>query len=538
MTAAPDLARRITVLMLLRTILVSLLLGLSLWVSWAKQVDPSSTPSIVLLGLVGATYLLTIVYGVLLRRGVSPARLVWPQLGGDLAITAVLVAVTGGAQSAYTFFFALSIVGAALVRSRRTTVLVTLASMALMAVIALLVWKQLLPLPVTPTVAPADQGGAEFARSLALNLGALAGVGGLAYLLAGELQRTEASLATERRVVADLRTLHQDIVRSLSSGLVTVDLDGRVLTINDSAADLLGARDAVGRDVETVLPGLRGFGDVRRADLAVTAAGRELDLGISVSPLRDQRDQVVGRVVNFTDLTELRRMEHRIKHTERMATIGQLAAGIAHEIRNPLASMSGSIELLQQAADVSEDDRTLMTIVVREIDRLNALINDLLDYASPRPRDPVSFDLPTLVDETLQVFRQDKSRGEVDVATILPPQGTLAITADPAKLRQVVWNLVRNAADAAATGGGHVAVSLRENEDDAEVELAVTDDGPGISDEHMPRIFDPYFTTKKKGTGLGLAMCHSIVAEHGGTIEATSELGRGTRFVVTLPRGQ
>jgi two-component system sensor histidine kinase PilS (NtrC family) len=315
-----------------------------------------------------------------------------------------------------------------------------------------------------------------------------------------------------------------------------VDLDGRVLTINDTATELLGATGAVGREIEEVLPGVSAFGEVRRADLAVTTGGRTLDLGISVSPLRDVRDQVVGRVVNFTDLTELRRMEHRIKHAERMATIGSLAAGIAHEIRNPLASMSGSIELLQQAADVSEDDRTLMTIVVREIDRLNALITDLLDYASPRPREPVRFDLSTMVDETLQVFRQDKSRAEVDLATILPPAGTLEIVADPAKLRQVVWNLVRNAADAAASGGGHVAISLRG--EDGEIELAITDDGPGIPDENLPRIFDPYFTTKKRGTGLGLAMCHSIVAEHGGTIEATSELGKGTRFVVTLPRGQ
>jgi signal transduction histidine kinase len=175
-----------------------------------------------------------------------------------------------------------------------------------------------------------------------------------------------------------------------------------------------------------------------------------------------------------------------------------------------------------------------MAIVVREIDRLNALINDLLDYANPRPREPAELDVATLVSETVQVFRQDPARADVDVVTILPPTGSVVISADPAKLRQVVWNLVRNAADAAGAGEGHVVVSATALDD--AVEITVTDDGPGIGADALPRIFDPFFTTKKKGTGLGLATCQSVIAEHGGTIEAESEPGKGTRFVVRLPR--
>jgi two-component system, NtrC family, sensor histidine kinase PilS len=537
----PDLRRRITYLMLLRTIVISLVLGLALWMSWAKSVDPYGAASLLLLlGVVGTTYALTIVYAVLLRGGIAPERLIWPQIVGDLAVTTLLVHVTGGAQSAYTFFFALSIVGAAMVRSRRETVVVTLVSMALLFLAALSVWQQVLPVPVLPTLTPEAQSTGDFLRSLGLNLGALLGVGALAYLLAGELQRTEASLATERRVVADLVTLHQDIVRSLTSGLVTVDLDGRILTVNSAAAELLGDSQA-GRDIEEVLPGLRvrladlePGGELRRFDLAIAGAERPVVLGISVSPLRDVHDRLIGRVINFTDLSELRRMEQQYKQAERMSTIGQLAAGIAHEIRNPLASMSGSIELLQQAAEVSEDDRTLMQIVVREIDRLNALINDLLDYANPRPRESARFDLSVMIEETVTVFRQDKSRGDVDVQTILPPPGALIVDADPAKLRQVVWNLVRNAADAATVGGGHVVVSVSEERD--RVEIVITDDGPGISPEHLPRIFDPFFTTKKKGTGLGLATCLSVVTEHGGELDVESEPGKGTRFVIRLAR--
>jgi two-component system, NtrC family, sensor histidine kinase PilS len=540
-TPGIDLRRRITWLLVLRTLLITLVLGLTLWVSWARDVGSSSSASLILLlGVVGATHALTVAYAVLLRRGVSPERLVWPQIVGDLAITTLMVHVTGGAQSAYTFLFALSIVGAAMVASRRATALVTLAATGLLIVVAVSAWQQLVPLPVMPPVEPHAQATSELLRSLGVKLGALIGVGALSVVLAGELKRTEASLASERRVVADLVTLHQDIVRSLSSGLVTIDLDGRVLTVNGTAAELLGTA-APGTDVDEILPGLRDrlaglepTGTIWRADLSVPREPRPLVLGISVSPLRDVRDRVVGRVIHFTDLTELRRMEREVKHTERMATIGQLAAGIAHEIRNPLASMSGSIELLAQGPQVAEDDRTLMQIVVREIDRLNTLINDLLDYASPRPREPVDLDLSVLVTETVQVFVLDPSRAVVDVATILPPPGTLVVHADPAKLRQVVWNLVRNAGDAAAAGGGHVVVSATDHGD--QVELAVTDDGPGIPPELLPRIFDPFYTTKRLGTGLGLATCHSVIADHGGTIEAESELGKGTRFVVRLPR--
>jgi two-component system sensor histidine kinase PilS (NtrC family) len=411
--------------------------------------------------------------------------------------------------------------------------------MIVLALVSVSAWQQILPVPSLPPASPEDQTTVLFLRSLGLNLATLAGVGLLGYLLAGELQRTEASLATERRVVADLVSLHQDIVRSLTSGLVTVDLRGRVLSVNHHAAELLDAADAIGGDVDAILPGLHARldsvapeGSLRRADLSIPIDGKTLVLGISVSPLRDQQDVVVGRVINFTDLSELRRMEQQVKHAERMATIGQLAAGIAHEIRNPLASMSGSIELLQHAPAASDDDRALMAIVIREIDRLNALINDLLDYASPRPRQAVTFDFAVMIRETVQVFRQDRGFGGVDVTVEAPEH--VELTADPAKLRQVVWNLLRNAAEAAASGGGHVKVTVRVADDAAIVEIA--DDGPGIAKDVLARVFDPFFTTKQKGTGLGLATCQNVVGEHGGTITVSSEPDAGTRFVVTLPR--
>ena len=269
---------------------------------------------------------------------------------------------------------------------------------------------------------------------------------------------------------------------------------------------------------------------LRRTDLTL-ATTPPRTLGITVSPLRDDRDVVIGRVINFQDLTELRRLEGLARRSERLATVGQLAAGIAHEIRNPLASISGSIELLSQSAPTSDDDRALMAIVLREIDRLNLLITELLEYANPRPRALAPVDLAVVIDDVSAVLRQDRSWGPVTVtATTAPP---LALTGDAAQLRQVLWNLARNACEAAAAGGGHVELRGARTAD--AVVLEVTDDGPGVAPEHVAHIFDPFFTTKRKGTGLGLATCHAIVAEHGGTIEVDSKVGRGTTFTVRLP---
>ncbi|HVV87528.1 MAG TPA: ATP-binding protein [Kofleriaceae bacterium] len=539
-----ELRRRLTRLMAVRTAVISLVLGLTIWVGNVTGVPRDAPAYLALIGAVIATYALTIVYAILLRRGFDPARLVWPQLAGDLLVTSVLVYVTGGAQSAYTFFFALSVVGAAAVRYRRGALVIAAASVVLVIAIGLLAWADVLPLPMLPQLHPGAQRAIELARSLGLSVAILGAIGLLAYVLGAELERSAATLASQQQATGELYALHRDIVRSLSSGLVTVDLDGKLLTINQTASDLLAVAPdrAVGLPIDLLMPGMAARlgalsrrGKLRRSDLVLPPRdGRPArTLGISISPLRDVGDHVIGRVINFSDLTELRTLEETMRRAERLATVGQLAAGIAHEIRNPLASISGSIELLGQAPRASEEDKALMTIVLREIDRLNALVGELLDYANPRPPELVEFDLAELLAETLQVVRQDRSWGGVKVVAELPP-APLEVVADPAKLRQVAWNLVRNATEALAGGVGQVTVRARDEGDQVVVE--VEDDGPGIPADQLGRIFDPFFTTKKRGTGLGLATCHGIVAEHGGTLTVESAPGRGSKFVMTLPR--
>ena len=527
-----DLGRRVARLLLLRTFVITAVLGLSLWIL-TRAGPPSRVEVWLQSSIIAATYLSSIVFGVLLRGRMSPRRVARPMLANDLLLTSALVYVSGGAQSPYAFLYALTIVAAGALSYRRGAVVVTIASLGALCVVSLGAWLRVIEVP-SSQVQPWMQSAPELVRSLGITGAALVGVGALSFIFGDQLQRGAETLATTRRAAAELLTLHQDIVRSLSSGLITLTPEGRVLTANHAASEILRrpVGELAGAPIQEVLPGISDVLDTRRLDLRVPARGVELTIGATVSPLRDAKDQVIGRVVNFQDLTELRRLEQHARRAERLATVGHLAAGVAHEIRNPLASISGSIELLRASPQASEDDRTLMTIVHREIQRLNVLIGDLLDYANPRPKQPVDFDLGVLVDEVLQVARADVHFAQVELTSAV--DSPLPLHADPANLRQVGWNLLRNAADAAAPAGKHVRIEARAH--DGGARIVVEDDGPGIANELLSRVFEPFFTTKPHGTGLGLATCHAVVAEHGGAIDVASTPGKGTRMVVTLPR--
>jgi two-component system, NtrC family, sensor histidine kinase PilS len=525
-----DLGKRVARHLLLRTLVITAVLGLSVWIL-ANQ-NPARLAMWLQSSVIAATYLSSIVFGVQLRRGVAPKLVARQMHANDLGLTTALVFITGGAQSPYLLLYALTIVSAGALSYRRGAFITTTASIVAAIAVSLVAHSKVFVLPLGQ-IRPWEQSWFDFVRTLGINVAALTGVGALAFIFGDQLQKGAETLATTQRAAADLLTLHQDIVRSLSSGLITITPDGVILSANHVAADILGAiqEALVGVKVDRVMPGVSILiaDNRQRADLAIpTSKHGMIMLGVTVSPLRDVHDTVIGRVINFQDLTELRRLELHARRAERLATVGQLAAGIAHEIRNPLASISGSIELLQAAPQASEDDRTLMQIVNREIQRLNVLIGDLLDYANPRPSEPTDFDLGNLVEETVRVARGELT--EITIATDIDPE--LMIHADAAKLRQVVWNLVRNARDAAEGGGKHVWVEAHRREKD--VMVSVRDDGPGIPKEIVARVFDPFVTTKQKGTGLGLATSHAVVAEHGGRIDVETS-SAGTTMIISLP---
>jgi two-component system sensor histidine kinase PilS (NtrC family) len=537
--------------MLFRVVLITFVLGTTVALYAASPDELIAPNSMFLFGLTGATYLMSIFYALWLRRVEDPYRFANLQFAGDLVVTTTLVHVTGGAQSGYTFFYLMTIVGAALIHYRRGALVAVCVSLVLYVTVALLGWWQVLPVPAGQRLVPWDLPAAGLIRQLALNGAAFVAVAFLAAKLGGQLATAGASLETQQARSADLAAQSADVIRCLSSGLVTIDANGVITNFNEAAAEITGqpARAAIGRPVETLSPEIAaligragGRTVLRREVIAVKRGSGERVLGVSVSALTNHRDQHVGHIVNFSDLTDLRRMEAQVQRGERLAAIGQMAAGVAHEIRNPLASISGSIELLRATPrELDPDSGALMDIVLREVDRLNGLITELLDYARPRERVLTPIDLSVLIEETLRVFAQDRTYAHVN-ASFYPDSDArgLELQADPAQIRQVVWNLLRNAAEAMPEQG-EIRVTLRRGEDSGAppgstyAEFVVADSGKGMTREEQERLFEPFFSTKTRGTGLGLATVHRIVLEHGGQILVDSAPGRGTRMSIRLP---
>lgn len=250
-------------------------------------------------------------------------------------------------------------------------------------------------------------------------------------------------------------------------------------------------------------------------------------MGFNTSILIDPARQVDNLLITFQDLTHLKEMEERLKRTDRLAAVGQLAAGLAHEIRNPLASISGSVQLLMENAALGREDRHLMNIVVKEADRLNHLLQEFLVFA--RPSQPVKewFKAAELVHELADLCAGDQRFSGIDVQRSCPQDALLY--GDRKQLRQALWNLLINAAEAMPMGGVLVF-----SYDPSNQNLTVADSGAGVPAELRQKIYDPFFTTKDHGTGLGLATVHSIIEAHGGTLELENSIGGGAKFIIHL----
>jgi two-component system sensor histidine kinase PilS (NtrC family) len=518
--------------MLFRVGLVTVLLAAVLTAELAAPVEQPTAPVMsALLGLIAFTYGLTILYALLLPRLPSLDLLAAAQIVVDVGSATALVHLTGGVESVFVFLYLLVVIGAASVLSTRGTVAATTGAVLLYAGIA--AGRRWLPLFGQPL---GSASGQEIARNIAVYAVAFAATGLLAARLARALTRAEARIASQHTRLRDLATLHADVIRCLTSGLITLTEDGRVVTFNNAAAEMVGLspQDAVGHTVAEVLPALSPLlealppdGTARREEVT----HRSRVFGVTVTPLLDADRHVLGRIVNFTDLTELRRMQEVLLRNERLAAVGRLAAGVAHEIRNPLAAISGSIELLQAGAD--RESTELMGIVQREVARLNTLITELLEFARPRRPDPQRLDVGAALQEMLRVFENDKRLAGARVELSAPQQ--VWVDADAGQLRQVVWNLLRNAAEA-SPGGQPISVEVSaENGAPRWARITVRDHGPGISMEHRLRLFEPFFSTKDGGTGLGLATVHRIVEDHKGRIEVDAPPDGGTTFTVRLP---
>jgi two-component system sensor histidine kinase PilS (NtrC family) len=563
LSADSGLEKRLLVLMGARLALSLVSLGIAVALEAAGwSYSPSEWRGFY--GTVIFAFVATIGYGLILRRVRRVKRFVVLNIATDIAIVSALVHLSGGADSPFAFLYVVIGVYGAILLERKGALACAVAGALVYGGVILAGEQELLP---QQAIGPRDPAPVLLSMWV-VNAAGVVLVAWLASLLSAELRRAGEALEQRTSDLSRLQTLHERTVESLKSGLLTTDLDGRITSFN-SEAERITSQDrasVLGTDVEAILPGLReqlvadfdsiaASGSSTRGRMAYRGQDDILRyLGIGTYVLQDgEVGGAGGHVVIFQDVTDVVQMEANLRQSERLAAIGELSASIAHEIRNPLAAISGSIEMLQggrTGSKESADSAHLMEIVMREVDRLNHLISDFLNYARPRPSNLETFPIQEIISGILEMF--DAARPEA-VEIDFEVEDGLTVFADADQLRQLLWNLVLNASES-MPGGGRLSVSARSLEEgdsqgDSSVgrkghgeeegkarflEIVVTDDGSGIPQEKLDRIFDPFFTTKKNGSGLGLATVHRIVQNHGGIVRLESELGVGTTVRIRL----
>lgn len=343
------------------------------------------------------------------------------------------------------------------------------------------------------------------------------------------------------RSLAEMKTYTENVVESMADGLISVNREKKIVTLNRKAAEFLGAKEedlknkeiskVFGINIENLLKEKGGV--LRDWELRVSnKEGTQIPLSLSAAPLKDENEQEMGSVLLLRDLREIRDLQERVRRSERLASLGRLAAGVAHEIRNPLSSIRGFAQFFQNRFKGQEKEQEYAAVMVREVDRLNRVITELLDFARPKEPHRESHNLQEILEQTLKVLEPELAGRNIGVEKKLDAS-LPRILADRDQLSQAFLNLMLNALES-MEGEGKLRISL-ESEGASALTISIADTGKGIPPEDLERVFEPFFSTKRKGTGLGLAIVHQIVENHKGEIRVESREGEGTTFRITLP---
>lgn len=585
------LVERLKGLMLFRVLLVTTLFGSAILINANTLADLSNVRNAALEALIVLTYGLTILYALIVRMDRGLERLAWAQVALDLVLSGLLVAVTGGLRSSvFLPTLYLPILSAAFVIGRQAALTCAIGVSLFLGSLTLMELGVLPSLSERQDVLTTSQLRATMIQAgsnvlLAFVLSSLTG------RLATQLGQARVELQRRQEDIAELQALHDNILASIHSGLLTVDMRRHIIFCNAAAARLTEVHlpEILGKPLGEIFPELaeelHGLGPARvgsehRAErLFTTVAGREVHLGFSVSALLSADREPRGWIVIFQDLTTIKALEAQAERSERLAAIGQLAASIAHEIRNPLSAISGSVEMLQMFATLESDEQELVEIILRETERLNQLIGDFLNFSRPRALRLDDVDVRQLIEDLLKLFQH--RAGQVAVSFKAGDAADAWIVrVDREAIKQALWNLLNNAVEAcsprepleliepslhtqelimseelrqslseardhsddsapAPTPRIKVSLAVQEYADRRFIVIAVEDDGPGIPQELRERIFEPFFTTKARGTGLGLAIIFRLIEDHGGllSLEPPKHLG-GARFEMRLPSPQ
>jgi two-component system, NtrC family, sensor histidine kinase PilS len=508
---------------------------------------------------IGFFYLVTIVYALFLKKVKNPNRYAFFQIAIDHLFITTLIYFTGGKESFFPITYIFSIIGSSMIFYKRGALFSASFSSFLYGLLLLLQLHHW----INPFGQSPIYDASQIFYSLIIYMATFYIVAILSSTISEELKKKKKELIQKQVDYNQLETFNQNIIQSLDSGLLTIDLSGNINFLNRTAEKILNRNGEELKNVSIyhLFPKINEviekvkkktsdlFLDYQRYETLLTNHdGRKIYLGFSISALTDPEGSLIGHTLIFQDITKFKEMEEQMKRVDKMAAVGVLAAGMAHEIRNPLASLSGSIQMLKSELTLDDSQQHLMEITLRESERLNALITDFLLFAQPPQTHKILYPIGRILEETIDLFIHSPSFH--DGIRILRPNGSeeMQSSIDPDQMRQVFWNLFINAAQA-MSDGGEIRVQLRKGNTWGGtslplspqlrkrewVKISIIDSGNGISPEEKEKIFEPFFTTKENGTGLGLSIVHKIIENHNGLIKVESELGRGSTFSIFLP---
>ena len=524
------LQRRLPWLLVFRAVVATVLLTLNFLADYFQW--PQRRTSLLLYAVIIGTYLMVLVVGLLLKRGTKPVPLSLLYLLGTVLFALMFVQGTGGIASPFSFLYLLAILDGSIIGGQRAAIALASACSVIYGAQLVLQLYGVATAGLT-TIPPVR----DFAFQVGVHMGAFYLVGLLSGYLAELLEKARLLASTAQQNLARARNLHSAVVESLPLGIIAVNESMEIRTANQAASNILSM--PMYQLLGSVVPlSLRGFlsRNENFGEVELEVAQRKVSLALSRCPVQpsqvsDEGPQEELTLLVLEDRTEIRVLEEDLRVKQRLASIGELAAARAHELRNPLASMSGSVELLTRYFEEGDDKQTrLSNIVLREVAHLNRLVEEFLIFARPTPPVQAMVDVPGLCREVAEAVSHDPAWERHSLKLQMPDR--LFARIDYGQVRRVIWNLLRNAVEASPDGR---PVQLRVSQRDMMLVIAIEDEGPGIPSDYRDEIFEPFKTTKQGGTGLGLSICHRIVSAHGGRIDVNTGPDEGTRMEVVLP---
>lgn len=521
---------------ILRVVVATIILGSGAFIYFVKD---ARNEAFFLSAILATVYFLSLIY-LLLESFLTYRNVAfkYTQMIADVVLSSLVISVTGTITSPFIFLYPLLIIFSSIFVSKSASYVVTAVICVSYLVVVFLGYMD----------SPAPEGLGDIFSSEQISrddglfvvyfhiIGFLL-ISVLGGYLSERISVTREELGESRKTLDILKNLHENILQSLSSGVMTLDFQGNIISMNQTGMEIVGVTDkksVTGKNINEFfkISDIQQLIDKQREELRYrNTGGQEIVLGFSASLLRDSNGVNHGYTIVFQDLTEIRELEERVKNSEKMALLGQLSGGLAHEIRNPLSAISGSIEILSSDIDENDDYYRLIKVASREIERVNLIVEDFLLLTVPVSEYKINpVDIGSVISETADSFMNTVKRDDIQIKREMEKE--LYIDANAYRLKQVFWNLLSNSLDS-MPDGGRIRIQCFREDDSAKVVFA--DNGQGIDNNVLERIFDPFFTTKEVGTGLGLAIVQKIVDGYGGRINITSNVGEGTQIVITFP---